>query len=59
MLKEIIAFAGPEGSHHRYFISKRVQSCSCSIEISDAYVYIYICVALRQVICACSIVHYY
>ena len=36
------------------------QSCSCSIEISDTYVYIYIYVyiyvAVRQVICAGSVV---
>ena len=38
--------------------SERAQSCSCSIEISDTYVYIYIYiyVAVRQVICAYSVV---
>ena len=36
--------------------SERAQSCSCSIEISDTYVYIYMYVAVRQVICACSVV---
>ena len=36
--------------------SERAQSCSCSIEMSDTYAYIYICVAVRQVICACSVI---
>ena len=38
--------------------SERALSCLCSIEISDTYVYIYvnINVAVRQVICACTVV---
>ena len=35
--------------------SKQAQSCLCSVEISDRYIYIYM--AIRQVVCACSIVH--
>ena len=34
--------------------SERAQSCPCSIENSDTYVYIY--EAVRQVLCACSVV---
>ena len=39
-----------------FIFSERAQSCSCSIEISDTYVYIYIYMAVRQPICACSVI---
>ena len=48
----------PRENRKRGSYTERARSCSRSIEISDTYVYIYACiyVAVRQVICTCSLV---